>query len=155
MKRAFAVVCVFLPGCFGSVATLQPNAKSVTVVHETDKPLHCEQLGKISGTSRSTDEKEARQGAENDFRNKAAELKGNFALIEAERGGQVGTGAEHDSYLGGRALFCQTEEMEDAQAKQEAAAREQREKDEAERAQKEADEKKEKAAEKGKKKGKT
>jgi hypothetical protein len=149
MNRTLLVVCMLLPGCFGTVAKLQPNAKSVTVVHETDKPLHCEVLGKISGTSRSTDQKEAREGAENDFRNKAAELKGNFALIEAERGGQVGTGAEHDSYLGGRALHCQTEEMEEAQAKEEAAAREQREKDEAARAEKEAAEKKDKP--KGKK----
>lgn len=152
MKRALIVIPVLLTGCFGTVAKLQPAAKSVTVVRETDKPLHCEVLGKISGTSRSTDAKEARQGAENDFRNKAAELKGNFALIEAERGGQVGTGAEHDAYLGGRALFCQTEEMEEAQEKEEAAAREQREKEAAERAEKEAAEKKEKAKEK---KGKT
>jgi len=152
MNRALLIACLLLPSCFGTVAKLQPNAKNVTVVRETDKPLHCEVLGKISGTSRSTDQKEARQGAENDFRNKAAELKGNFALIEAERGGQVGTGAEHDAYLGGRALFCQTEEMEEAQEKEEAAAREQREKEEAERAQKEADEKKEKAKDKQKSK---
>jgi hypothetical protein len=153
MNKTLVIACLLLPGCFGTVATLQPNAKSVTVVHETDKPLHCEVLGKISGTSRSTDQKEARQGAENDFRNKAAALKGNFALIEAERGGQVGTGAEHDAYLGGRALFCQTEEMEEAKEKEEAAAREQREKDDAARAEKEAAEKQEKAKEK--KKGKT
>lgn len=156
MKRTLIIALALLPGCFGTVAKLQPNAKNVQVVHETDKPLHCEVLGKISGTSRSTDEKEARQGAENDFRNKAADLKGNFALIEAQRGGQVGTGAEHDSYLGGRALLCQTEEMEEAQEKEEAAAREQREKEAAEKSEQEAAEKAaKKEAEKGKKKSKT
>lgn len=152
MNRTSFILCALLPGCLGNVVPLQPKAQKVQIVHETDKPLHCEVLGKISGTSRSSDVKEARTGAENDFRNQAAELKGNFALIEAERGGQVGTGSLNDAYIGGKALLCQTEEMEEAKEKADAAAREQKDKEEAERQQKEADEKK---AAKEKKKSKT
>jgi hypothetical protein len=153
MKRALlSMLCASLPACLGNVVPLQPQAQHVTIVHETDKPLHCEVLGKISGTSRSSDEKEARTGAENDFRNQAADLKANFALIEAQRGGQVGTGSLHDSYIGGKALLCETEEMEEAKEKAAAAAREQKDKEEAERQQKAADEKQEKAKEKQKSK---
>lgn len=152
MKRALFIVCALTPACLGNVVPLQPKAQKVQIVRETTKPLHCEVLGKISGTSRSSDVKEARTGAENDFRNQAADLKANFALIEAERGGQVGTGSLNDAYIGGKALHCQTEEMEEAQEKADAAAREQKEKEEAERQQKEADEK---AQAKDKKKSKT
>jgi hypothetical protein len=152
MKRALFIVCALTPACLGNVVPLQPKAQKVQIVRETTKPLHCEVLGKISGTSRSSDVKEARTGAENDFRNQAADLKANFALIEAERGGQVGTGSLNDAYIGGKALHCQTEEMEEAQEKADAAAREQKEKEAAERQQKEADEK---AQAKEKKKSKT
>ena len=144
-QRAWFVVCALLPACLGNVVALQPKAQSVKIVRETDRPLRCKVLGKISGTSRSSDEKEARAGAENDFRNQAADLNGNFALVEAQRGGQVGTGSLHDSFIGGKALICETEEMEEAQDKADAAAREARDKADAEREQKGADEKPTKA----------
>jgi hypothetical protein len=131
-SRASFVVLVMLPGCFDNVVALEPKAESIKVVRETDKPLRCDVLGKISGTSRSTNEKEARTGAENDFRNQAAKFKANFALIEAERSGPVGTSSQHDVFIGGKALRCQTEEMEEADAKAAAAEREQKERDEAE-----------------------
>ena len=149
-QRVFVVVSLLLPACLGNVVPLEPRAEKVQLVRETDKPLHCEMRGKISGTSRSSDEKEARVGAENDFRNQAADLKANFALIEAERGGQVGTGSLHDRFIGGKALFCQTDELEEAQEKAAAAAREAKEKEAAEREQKEAEEKKSKAKDKKK-----
>lgn len=152
MTRALFILCALLPACLGNVVPLQPKAQKVQIVRETDKPVRCEVLGKISGMSRSSDVKEARTGAENDFRNQAADLKANFALIEAERGGQVGTGSLNDAYIGGKALLCQTEEMEEAQDKADAAAREQKEKEAAEREQKEAAEK---AQAKDKKKSKT
>jgi hypothetical protein len=148
VKPASFIVCVLLPACLPNVVALEPRAERVKIVRETDKPLHCKVRGKITGTSRSSDPKEARTGAENDFRNQAAELKANFALIEAERGGAVGTGTQHDAFLGGKALFCQTEEMEEAQEKAEAAEREAKEKQDAEQQQQEE-------AEKGKAKGKT
>jgi len=141
LEKALCVVSVMLTGCFANVAALEPKAESVKVVHESDKPLRCEVLGKISGTSRSDDEKEARTGAENDFRNHAAELKANFAFIEAERSGPVGTSSQHDVFIGGKALRCQTEEMEEAEEKQAASEREQKDKADAEREQKEAEEK--------------
>jgi hypothetical protein len=151
LKKALVVVSVVLPGCFANVAVLEPKAAGIKVVHESDKPLRCQVLGKISGTSRSDDEKEARQGAENDFRNHAAELKANFAFIEAERSGPVGTSSQHDVFIGGKALRCQTEEMEEAEEKQAKSEREQKEKADAEREQKEAEEKQ---AAKAKKSGK-
>lgn len=141
MHRALPLLPFLLSGCLSDVVALKPNAADVKVVRETDKPLRCEVLGKINGMSRSSDEKEGRTGAENDFRNHAAELKANFALIEADRSGPVGTSSQKDYFLGGKALHCQTEEMEEAQEKQEAAAREAKEKAEAEQKQKEEDEK--------------
>jgi len=151
LRKALLLPLVVLPGCFANVVALEPKAESVKVVHDSDKPLHCDVLGKISGTSRSDDEKAARTGAENDFRNHAAELKANFALIEAERSGPVGTSSQHDVFIGGKALRCQTEEMEEAEEKQAAAEREQKEKEASEHEQKEAEEKRAAADKKGKK----
>ncbi len=151
-KSRLLVASLLLPGCLSNVVALEPKAQSVKLVHETDKPLRCEVKGKISGTSRSTDKKEAETGAENDFRNHAAELKANFAFAEAERSGPVGTSSQQDVFIGGKALLCETEAMEEAHDKADAAAREEKEKSEAEQAQKETDEKK--AQVKDKKKGK-
>ena len=148
LKKALCLVSIVLPGCFNNVAVLEPKAESIKVVHESDKPLRCDVLGKISGTSRSDDQKEARTGAENDFRNHAAELKANFAFIEAERSGPVGTSSQHDVFIGGKALRCQTEEMEEQADKAKAAEREQKEKEEAEQKAKEEEEKKAKKAKK-------
>lgn len=150
--RLLLIASFLACGCLPEVVALKPAASSVTIVHETDKPLRCEVLGKINGMSRSSDDKEGRTGAENDFRNHAAELKANFALVEADRNSQVGTGNQRDYFLGGKALQCQTEEMEEAQEKQEAAARDAKEKAAEEQKQKEADEKAQaKANKKGKK----
>ena len=80
-KRTLLVVAALLPACLSNVVALQPNAKEVKIVRETDKPLNCKVLGKISGTSRDDDGKAARSGAENDFRNHAADLDANFALV--------------------------------------------------------------------------
>ncbi len=158
-KRALWVLSMVLPGCLPNVVALEPQAEGVQVVHESDKPLRCDVLGKITGESRSNDEKEAQKGAQNDLRNHALALNANFAFIETERSGPVGTSSQHDTFIAGKALHCQTEAMEDAQDKAEASAREQKEKDEADRQQKEADEKKaqadeQKAQAKAKKHGK-
>ena len=138
---SFVVLSALMPACFSNVVALEPKASKVTVVHETDKPLHCEVLGKIQGMSRSADEKEGHTGAENDFRNHAAELKANFAYVEAERAGLVGTSSQKDYFIGGKALMCQTEEMEEAQEKEDAAARDAKQKADDDQKQKEADEK--------------
>lgn len=132
---------LLVTACLSNVVALSPKAEAVTIVRETDKPLRCEVRGKISGTSRSSDEKEARTGAENDFRNQAAELNANFALVEAERHGPVGTSSQQDYFFGGKALLCQTEEMEAASEKAEAEARDKREQEETARQQQEAEEK--------------
>jgi hypothetical protein len=151
-KSTPLIVSLLLPGCFSNVVALEPKAQSVTLVHESDKPLRCEVKGKISGTSRSTNKAEAETGAANDFRNHAAELKANFAFVEAERSGPVGTSNQQDVFIGGKALLCETEAMEDAHDKADAAAQEQKEKADAEAEQKAADEKQAQA--KAKKKGK-
>ena len=114
--------------------------------------MHCKVLGKITGTARNTDPKLAKASAENDFRNHAADLKANFAVVEAENGGPVGTSTEQESFLGGKALVCQTEAMEDAADKAAADAQEKKEKEDADREQQEQDEKKARAS--AKKKGK-
>ncbi len=144
----------FLSFACGHMVALSPEAKKVELIHESERPLHCKVLGKITGESRSSSEKEAREGAENDFRNKAAELKANFAMIDNERGGKVGTSSEISSFIGGKALQCQTEAMEEAKEKAEAKAKEQKEQEEADREQKEKEEKAAKEEEKksGKKK---
>jgi translation initiation factor 4G len=136
-------------GClFGSVKDLDPEAKNVKVVRESTKPLHCKSLGDISGKSSSDDEKAARTGAENDFRNNAARLNANFALIEAERSNRAGTSSVREVFIGGQALECKTPEMEEGEeaarqkALEEKDAREAQEKEEAER---KAAEEKEKA----------
>lgn len=147
-------LCAALCGCLSHVVSLDPKAEHVTVVHETDRPLHCKVLGKISGMSRSGDEKDGSTGAQNDFRNHAAELKANFALVETERSGQVGTGSQRDYYLGGKALQCQTEEMEEAEEKKEAAERDAKEQQEDAEKQKEAAEKPEPSPAKSQKKKK-
>jgi len=123
-NRALFVACFLLPACLSNTVALAPEAKGVTLVRESERPLHCKVLKRISGTSRSSNEASARTGAENDLRNQAAELKGNFALVENERGGPVGTSSQRDYFVGGKALLCQTEEMEEADEKAEAEAKE-------------------------------
>lgn len=150
-KRALLFVSALLPACLSNNVALEPRAESVRIVREMDRPLHCKVLGKIHGTSRSSDKKAAQTGAENHFRNQAAELKGNFALVEAERGGPVGTSSQQDIFIQGKALLCQTEEMEEANEKAEASQREKKEKDEAESEQRKADDKQANAKDKSKK----
>jgi len=102
-------------GCiFDSVVQLDPAAKHVTVVRETTRPVECKPLGKITGTSRSGEEKLARAGAENEFRNEAAKLKANYALVEVLRSKAVGTTSKREVFIGGRALYCRTLEMDEA-----------------------------------------
>ncbi|MEP7051101.1 MAG: DUF4156 domain-containing protein [Pseudomonadota bacterium] len=140
MKYApFVVFTLVLSGCLDSTVALAPEAKSVTLVREGDRPLHCKALGRITGSSKSSDEKLAKAGAENDFRNHAADLKANFAVVESENGGPVGTSSKHNSFLGGEALLCQTEAMEDAEEKRAADEEAKKEQADADQEQQAAD----------------
>ena len=56
-SHALLLMPLFFCGCLPEVVALNPNAANVKVVHETDKPLRCEVLGKIQGMSRSSDQK--------------------------------------------------------------------------------------------------
>ena len=154
-KRALFILSVLIPGCLGNTVALEPEATKVTLVREGERPLHCKSLGKISGTSRASDEKAARAGAENDFRNQAAKLKGNFALLEAERGGPVGTSSERSFFIGGKALHCETEAMQEAadaaEAKEQAQKEQEQEQDEREQQETKEHDSEQPAAKKGKK----
>ena len=134
-----------ISGCvFDSVTKLEPEAKNITLVNEVDRPTNCKVLGKIQGKSRSSDQKKARKGAENEFRNEALELKANYAMIESDRGGHVGTTSQQEVVLSGKALHCTTLEME---AKEEEAKEKARlEKEEKERKAQEEKELKEQQA---------
>ncbi|HEY4103330.1 MAG TPA: hypothetical protein VGM44_05535 [Polyangiaceae bacterium] len=102
-------------------------------------------MDKISGTAHGSDEKAARESAENDFRNQAAKLNANFALVEAERGGRLGDGSDREFFVGGKALFCQTDEMAEADEKAAAAAKEKKEAEAAKREEEEKSDKQDKA----------
>lgn len=134
-----------ISGCvFDSVTKLEPEAKNITLVNEVDRPTNCKVLGKIQGKSRSSEIKKARKGAENEFRNEALELKANYAMIENDRGGHVGTTSQQEVVLSGKALHCTTLEME---AKEEEAKEKARvEKEEKERKAQEEKERKEQEA---------
>ena len=115
MTKAYPLtLLVFaLQGCLiNSVTKLDPQASKVQLVPETEKPGECKMLGKIHGSSHSDDEKAAKQGAENDFRNKTAALKGNFAVVETVRGGRVGTTSQREVVINGKAYYCNTLEMQ-------------------------------------------
>jgi hypothetical protein len=150
---AFALV---LPGClFNSVAKLEDQGKAVTVVPETEKPSECKFLGKLMGSSHSEDKNAAREGANNDFRNKAGALKANFAVVESEGGGRKGTSCQQEVVLNGKAYYCKTLDMQQAEEEQRQKAidakDQQAEKEQAEREAKEEEEKAKKEEKKGKK----
>lgn len=141
------LVVTLMPGCFiNSVAKLKPEAEKVRLVPETEKPSECKFLGKITGNSHADDEKDAKLGAENDFRNRAAALKANFAVAENVRGGRVGTTNQREVVINGKAYECKTLDMQEAEEEkrqQAIAAKEERE--EKERMAEEAKQEEEKA----------
>lgn len=141
------LAAVLLPSClFNSVVKLKPEAEKVQLVPETEKPSECKFLGKITGSSHAEEEKDAKQGAENDFRNKAAALKANFAVVENVRGGRVGTTSQRDVVINGKAYACKTLEMQEKEEeKRQQAIAEEEEREEKERIAKEAKAEEEKA----------
>lgn len=145
LKKASLLASAFaLQACImESVPTLSPEAKNVTLVNETSRPIDCKVLGKINGSAHTDGEKQAHQGAEAEFRNQAAKMKANYALIEQERSGPYGTTTQTDVFISGKALFCRTQEMEAEEEKK----REQALKEKEEREQKEAEEKQRKEQE--------
>lgn len=119
------------------VVALKPDAKKIKLVREADKPVNCEPVADISGTSRAQDEKEARKGAENDMRNKASQYDANFAVVEIERAKAAGTGPYREVFMSGKAMKCVTFEMEEQQEKAEAERKEREEREAAEKARQE------------------
>jgi len=150
MLTRFAVFLIPLVavGCvLRDVAVLEPEGKKIKLVREADKPVDCDVVADVSGTSRAQDEKEALKGAENDIRNKASQYEANFVVVEVERTKQAGTGPYKEVFLGGKALSCVTPEMEAAQEKAEAERKEKEEREAAERERQEELEREKEAAE--------
>lgn len=150
MLTRFAVFLIPLVavGCvLRDVPVLEPEGKKIKLVREADKPVDCDAVADVSGTSRAQDEKEALKGAENDIRNKASQYEANFVVVEVERTKQAGTGPYKEVFLGGKAMSCVTPEMEAAQEKAEAERKEKEEQEAAERERQEALEREKEAAE--------
>lgn len=157
MLTRFAVFLIPLVavGCvLRDVPVLEPEGKKIKLVREGDKPIDCDAVADVSGTSRAQDEKEALKGAENDIRNKAAQYEANFVVVEVERTKQAGTGPYKEVFLGGKAMSCVTPEMEAAQEKTEAERKEKEEQEAAERERQEELEREKEAAEAEEKKNK-
>ena len=157
MLTRFAVILIPLvaAGCvLRDVPVLEPEGKKIKLVRENDKPIDCDVVAEVSGSSRAQDEKEALKGAENDIRNKASEYEANFVVVEVERTKQAGTGPYKEVFVGGKALNCVTPEMEAAQEKAEAERKEKEEQAAAEAERQEALEKEKEAAEEEEKKKK-
>ena len=85
---------------------VRPQAAAVKVVKEDDRPFRCTIVGDIHGVARSQDEAKARKGAENDMRNQAASLRGNYAMVEIDRAKNVGITSYKEVFLGGKAIKC-------------------------------------------------
>lgn len=151
---AFLIPLLAVSCVLRDVVVLKPEAKKITLVREGDKPIDCDAVADVSGTSRAQDEKEALKGAENDIRNKTSEYEANFVLVEVERTKQAGTGPYKEVFLGGKALSCVTPEMEAAQEKAEAERKEKEELAAAEKARQEELEREKEAAEEEEKKKK-
>jgi hypothetical protein len=112
-KIALLVLSCALGGCVTeSIVETRPGAAKVTIVNEVDKPFRCKTLADIHGTSRSTDEAKAKAGAQNDFKNKAASFRANYALVENENSGNVGTSTIREVFIRGKALRCEDPEKE-------------------------------------------
>jgi hypothetical protein len=147
-RLALVLIPTLVGGCIlSNVVALEPEAKKIKLVREADRPINCEPVASISGTSRAENPERARKGAENDLRNKAAEYDANFAVVETERTRAAGTGPYKEVFLGGKAMKCITLEMETKREQAEAEAKLRKEQEEAERARKEELEQAEREAE--------
>ena len=113
MKKTFAFVLllVALFGCVSeNVVEVRPAGAAVKLVSEDEKPFRCKVLGDVHGTSRSSDREKARKGAEADLKNRAADLKANYVVVERQNTGNVGSTANSDAFMSGKALRCDEKE---------------------------------------------
>jgi hypothetical protein len=110
----FPVLVFGVPCCAGPVE-LRADARSIPIVHETDKPLHCKVVADIVGNAQGKDEAAARESARNQFLNAAADHKATHALVLSESSGPVGTTDGVKAFVGGKALQC-TENPPDEEA---------------------------------------
>ncbi len=115
MRTLAAVTGLWLIACVGCVTSsnvsLDTTAAKIKVVRESDKPLRCKNLADVHGVGRGSTETKARENAQNDIRNAAAKYKGaNYVLVDADRGGAVGTTDTREAFLNGKAMNCKEDE---------------------------------------------
>ena len=115
MMRMLPAGIGLLIACAGCVSsqdiTLDSAASKIKVVRESDKPLRCKTLADVHGSGRAATDSKARDNAQNDLRNAAVKYKGaNYVVIEADRGGAVGTTSTRESFLNGKVLACKEDE---------------------------------------------
>lgn len=147
-RLAVVLIALVATGCVvRDVVALEPEGKKIKLVREADKPIDCDVVANVSGSSRAQDEKDALKGAENDLRNEASAYDANFVVVEVERTKQAGTGPYKEVFLGGKALNCVTLEMDLEREKSEAERKEREEQEAAEEARQEELEREKEAAE--------
>src|SRR5687768_13959695 len=92
-RLAVVLIALVATGCVVSdVVALEPEGKKIKLVRAADKPIDCDVVASVSGSSRAQGEKDALRGAENDLRNEASAYDANFVVVEVERIKQAGTG---------------------------------------------------------------
>jgi hypothetical protein len=84
-----------------------PGTGKIKLVKESERPIRCQTIADVHGTSRSQSEAKARVGAENDIKNRAAALKANYVLVDVDRVKPIGTSPYREIFLGGKALACE------------------------------------------------
>ena len=147
-RLAVVLISLVATGCVvRDVVLLEPEGKQIKLVREADKPVDCDVIASVAGSSRAQSEKEALKGAENDLRNEAGAYEANFVVVEIERTKQAGTGPYKEVFLSGKALNCVTLEMDLAREQKEAEQKEREEKEAAEAARQEELEREKEAAE--------
>jgi hypothetical protein len=112
MKKTLTITFLWatLFGCVSeSIVEIKPAGAAIKLVRQDERPFHCKDLGEVRGTSRSSDRDKARKGAEADLKNRAADLKANYVVVEKENTGNVGSTSTSDAFMAGKALRCEEE----------------------------------------------
>jgi hypothetical protein len=84
------------------VTALKPGADAVRVGKAAPEDLECKELGIVYGSGKGgfTDTEDHLHSAQNQLRNKTAELGGNFVIMD------IGASGQDMTTLSGRALWC-------------------------------------------------
>ncbi|HEY2409115.1 MAG TPA: DUF4156 domain-containing protein [Polyangiaceae bacterium] len=99
-------------GAAGCVTALKPGADAVRVGTAAPNDLECKELGIVYGSGKSdfADTEDHLHSAQNQLRNKTADLGGNFVIMDLGASGHAMTA------LSGRALWCTQRSKSDGPA---------------------------------------